>query len=82
MAVAAALPHGPRLPMSTITAVDDRLHVVPTLTAIPHPDALTEGVDPCAGTYTCPCWRCVLERDQRVRNGVRPDHSNPLRRVR
>lgn len=68
--------------MSTISAVDDVLRIVPTLTALTHPDAVTEtDVDPCAGTYTCPCLRCQLERAQRVRNGPRPDYSNPLRRV-
>lgn len=79
MADSVAMPRA-GLPMSTISAADDGiLRVIPTLTTTELDGAVA--YDPCAGTYTCPCLRCMLEREQRVRNGVRPDHANPFRRL-
>jgi hypothetical protein len=58
--------------MGTFIADDVAVRVVPTISSRAHLDAVDlMASDPCSGTYVCDCIPCRLERQQRVRNGVR-----------
>jgi hypothetical protein len=52
------------------------------LTTGPDPDNLVTLIDPasCDQTMTCDCLRCASERAERVRRGVRPSQSLPIKR--
>ena len=65
--------------MGTITQHDGIALRILTLGSEPHPHTIT--ADPCTNSYVCECIPCQLEREQRVKNGVRRQHPMPVRRA-